>query len=138
MLQGFECGSAIDKLSVIWKSDMTDKMKCSFFQAAIVSILLYGCTSWTLTKWQEKRLDGQLHKNSASNIEQFLEAAPHIATAVRPPYHLSQKLSKLDETDMQDTAGEVGTSSLVMCSYGPYIWPSKSRAISSNLLTAAL
>ena len=26
-------------------------------------------------------------------------------------YHLSRKLSKLDEPDMQDTAGEVGTSS---------------------------
>ena len=50
--------TAIDKLSVIWKSDLTDKMKCSFFQAAVVSILLYGCTIWTLTKWLEKKLDG--------------------------------------------------------------------------------
>ena len=30
----------------------------SFFQAAVVSILLYGCTTWTLTKWLEKKLDG--------------------------------------------------------------------------------
>ena len=42
--------TAINKLSIIWKSDMTDKMKRSFFQAAVVSILLYGCTTWTLTK----------------------------------------------------------------------------------------
>ena len=33
-------------------------MKRSFFQAAVVSILLYGCTTWTLTKRQEKKLDG--------------------------------------------------------------------------------
>ena len=33
-------------------------MKCSFFQAAVVSILLYRCTTWTLTKRQEKKLDG--------------------------------------------------------------------------------
>ena len=33
-------------------------MKRSFFQAAVVSILLYGCTTWTLTKWLEKKLDG--------------------------------------------------------------------------------
>ena len=39
-------------------SDLTDKMKCSFFQAAVVSILLYGCTTWTLTKRLEKKLDG--------------------------------------------------------------------------------
>ena len=48
----------IDKLSIIWKSDLTDKMKRSFFQAAVVSILLCGCTTWTLTKRLEKKLDG--------------------------------------------------------------------------------
>ena len=31
----------------------------------------------------------------------------------------SRKLSKLDEPDMQDTAGESGSSSYVMYSYGP-------------------
>ena len=35
------------------------KMKCSFFQAAILSILLYGCTTWTLTKRMEKKLGGE-------------------------------------------------------------------------------
>ena len=49
---------AVDKLSIIWKSNLTDKMKHSFFQAGVVSILLYGCTTWTLTKWLEKKLDG--------------------------------------------------------------------------------
>ena len=37
---------------------MTDKIKRSFFQAGVVSILLYGCTTWTLTKLMEKRLYG--------------------------------------------------------------------------------
>ena len=37
-------------------------MKCSFFQAAIMSILLYGCTTWTLTKRLEKKLDGNYTK----------------------------------------------------------------------------
>ena len=40
------------------KSDLTDKMKCSFFQAAVVSILLYGCTTWMLTKQLKKKQDG--------------------------------------------------------------------------------
>ncbi len=48
--------TAIDKLSVIWKSDLTDKMKRSFFLAIVVSILLYGCTTWTLTKRMGKSL----------------------------------------------------------------------------------
>ena len=53
--------TAINRLSIIWKSDLTDKMKRSFFQAAVASvasILLYGCTTWTLTKRLEKKLDG--------------------------------------------------------------------------------
>ena len=49
--------TAIDRLSIVWKSDLTDKMKRSFFQTAVVSILLYGYTTWTLTKRLEK-LDG--------------------------------------------------------------------------------
>ena len=49
--------TAIDRLSIIGKSDLTDKMKRSFFQVAVVSILLYGCTTWTLTKRPEKKLD---------------------------------------------------------------------------------
>ena len=33
-------------------------MKGSFFQVAVVSILLYGCTRWTLNKRMEKKPDG--------------------------------------------------------------------------------
>ena len=50
--------TAINRLSIIWKSDLTDKMKRSFFLAVVTSILLYGCTTWTLTKRLEKKLDG--------------------------------------------------------------------------------
>ena len=50
--------TAVDRLLVIWKLDLTDEMKCSFFQAAVVSILLYGCTTCMVTKWMEKKLVG--------------------------------------------------------------------------------
>ena len=33
-------------------------MKRSFFPAAVVSILLYGCTTWKLNKLMEKKLEG--------------------------------------------------------------------------------
>ena len=46
--------TATDRLSIIWKM----KMKRSSFQAAAVSILLYGCITWTLTKRLERKLDG--------------------------------------------------------------------------------
>ena len=81
--------TAINRLSIIWKSDRTDKMKRSFFQAAVTSILLYGCTTWTLTKRLEKKLDSLLHKNAACNPEQVLAATPHKTPTLRPPtsYH---------------------------------------------------
>ena len=37
---------------------MAYRFKRSFFHAAVVSILLYGCTTWRLTKWLEKKQDG--------------------------------------------------------------------------------
>ena len=49
--------TAIDRLSVIWKSDLTDKIKHSFSQAVAVLILLYGCITWMLIKRMEKKLD---------------------------------------------------------------------------------
>ena len=51
---------AINRLLVIRKSDMTNKIKRSFLQAATVSILLYSCTTWTLTKWLEKKLNTRM------------------------------------------------------------------------------
>ena len=49
--------AANDSLSVIWKSDLTDKMKRVFFQAALVSILLHGYNNTlTLIKRLEKKL----------------------------------------------------------------------------------
>ena len=60
-------------------------MKHSFFQAAVMSILLYESTTWTLTKEARR----QLYKNVASNIEQVLAATPHKAPTVQSPttYH---------------------------------------------------
>ena len=49
--------SPIDKLLVIWKSNNSDKIKSNFFQAVVVSILLYGCTVWMLTMRIKKKLD---------------------------------------------------------------------------------
>ena len=40
-----EACSAIDRLSVIWKSYLSDKIKPNFFQAEFMSILLYRCTT---------------------------------------------------------------------------------------------
>ena len=51
------------------------KMKSSFFQAAVVSILLYGCTTWTLTKRLEK-LDGNYTEKLRALLNKFLRQHP--------------------------------------------------------------
>ena len=102
--------TAIDRLSIIWKSDQTDKIKRSFFQAAVVSILLYGSTTWTLTKRLEKKLDGNYTKMLRAILNYSWRQNPR-CTNYMAPCIPSRKLSKLDGPDMQDTAGEAGTSS---------------------------
>ena len=49
--------NSIGRLSSIWKSDLSDKIKRYFLQAMAMSILLYGCTTWTQPKHIEKKLD---------------------------------------------------------------------------------
>ena len=89
---------------------VTDKMKHSFFQAAVVSILLYGCTTWTLTKRMEKKLDGNYTRILRAILNKSWRKHP-TRTNCTATYLPSWKLSKLDEPDMQETAGEAGTSS---------------------------
>ena len=52
----------------------------------------------------------QLHKNVASCIEQVLEATLRNSSCT-DTYQPSQKLSKLNELDMRNTAGEVKMNS---------------------------
>ena len=99
--------TAIDWLSIIWKSDLTDKMKRSFFQEAVASILLYGGTTWTLTKRLEKKLDGNYTRMLRVVLNKSLRRDTNY-TATCPP---SRKLYKLDEPNTQDSAGESRTSS---------------------------
>ena len=81
-----------------------------FFLAAGVSVLLYGCTIWTLTKRLEKKLDG----NYTRMLRAILNKSWRQHLTSHPLYgHLPPitKLYKLDEPDTQDTAGEARTSS---------------------------
>ena len=58
---------ALDKLSIIWKSDLTDKMKRSFFQAAVDTAAWMHHLDVNKTAGEEARR--QLPKNVARNIE---------------------------------------------------------------------
>ena len=49
---------ALNKMTNIWESGMSRGLKIRFFLAAIESILLYGCESWTVTTKIERSLNG--------------------------------------------------------------------------------
>ena len=89
---------------------VTNEMKRSFFLAAVVSILLYGFTTWTLTKRLEKKQDSNYTRMFRATLNQSWRQHPtrHQLCATCLPY---RKLSKLEEPDTQDTAREAGTSS---------------------------
>ena len=53
--------------------------KTVFFQAAIISVLLYGCTKWMLTKHMEKKLD--------SNYTRMLQAILNKSWRQHPTKH---------------------------------------------------
>ena len=103
---------------LIFKLSLTDKMKRSFFQAVVVSILLYGCTTGTLTKQLKKKLDGNYTRMLRAILNKSWCNTPQDTnyTATCLP---SRKLYKSDEPDTQDTAGETRTNSSLMYSYGP-------------------
>ena len=84
--------TAIDKLSILWKSDLTDKIKSSFFQAAFVSILQYGCTTWTLTKRLEKKLDDNHTRMFRAILNKSWQQYPQ-GTNYTATYLSSRKLS---------------------------------------------
>ena len=108
--------AAIDRLLIIWKSDLTDKMNRSFFQAAVVSILLYGCTTWTQTKRLKKKLDG--------NYTRMLRAILNKSWRQHPTRHpLYSHLPPIMKTIQVRRASHTG-----------HCWRSKDELISYVLL----
>ena len=72
----------MDRLSIRWKSDLSDKIKRDFFQAAGVNtILRMHHIDADKTYWEKARQE--LHKNATSYIELILEATPHETATVR-------------------------------------------------------
>ena len=116
--------TAIDKLSIIWKSDLTDKMKRSFFQTAVVSILLYGCSTWALTKRLEKKLDGNYTRMLRAILNKSWRQ--HSTKHQQPPIMKTIQVRQTRHAllDKQRRAHK-------WCApMDPHIWPSKSRTTS--------
>ena len=144
--------TAIDRLSIIWKSNLTDKIKRSFFQAAVVSILLYGCTTWTLTKRLEKKLDGNYTRMLRAILNKSWRQHPtrHQLYGHLPPItktiqarrtrHAGHCWRSRDEliNDVLLWTPAYGRPRKWYTPVDPHVWPIKSRTTSSNMHTAAM
>ena len=78
-----------------------------FSQAADVMILLYGCTTWTLTKRTEKNLDG----NYTRMLRTILNKSRRQHPTKKQLYGHLPLITKLSKLDDPDTAKEVRTNS---------------------------
>ena len=73
-----------NRLTIIWKSYFSDKIKREFFRAVAVSVLLNGCTVWTLPKRLDNKLDGNYTRILRAVLKKVLEAALYKRVAVWP------------------------------------------------------
>ena len=91
-------------------------LKRSFFQAVVMSILLYGCTTWTLTKRLGKKLDG--------NYTRMLRAILNKSWRQHPTrHHLYGHLPPITKTIQARRTRHAG-----------HCWRSKDELISDVLL----
>ena len=102
--------TAVDRLSVIWKSNLTDKINRIFFPSigrvdtAIWMHHMGANYVWRKSLTATTQECCKLYWTSpGGNTPQN--------SSCTATYYPSRKLSKLDEPDMQNTAGEVKTNS---------------------------
>ena len=110
--------TAIDRLSAIWKSNLSYKKKSNFFKAAVVSILLYRCTTRMLTKRIQKTLDCKCTRMLRTILKKSWFEHPTKQLLCGHLFPVSRTIY-IRQQDMWDTTGEE-TNSLPTFSHRPY------------------
>ncbi len=88
-----EAWRACNKLTKIWKSDLTREIKISLFCSRVESVLPYGSGTWTLSEILTKQLDGcstrmiqtvlNIHWNQFLTNEQLYGGLPKLSDKIR-------------------------------------------------------
>ena len=124
--------TAIDRLSIIWKSDLTDKMKRGCVDTAI---WMHHMDANEAAGEETRR---KLHNNVESSIKQVLATTPHETPTIRTlaPHH-ENYTSQTNQT--RGTLLEKQGRAHKRCTpVDPHIWVCKSRTTSTNLHTATM
>ena len=104
---------------------------------AVASILLYGCTTWTLTKRLEKKLDGNYTRMLRAILNKSWRQHPtrHQLYGHLPP------ITKTFQVRRTRHAGHCWRSRDELISdtlVDPHTWPCKSRTTSTNIHSATM
>ena len=79
--------TAINWISVIWNSDLSNEIKRIFFLAAVVSVLLYGYNTWRWLSARRKSLTAIAQMQRAI-IKKIPEPTSHKIAVWPPTTHL--------------------------------------------------
>ena len=94
---------ALNKMNNIWKSNLSRTIKLLLFLATVVSILLYGSETWSLTVADEKRLDGTYTRM----LRQVLNISWKDKITNKELYGEAEKLSSIIQRRRLKLAGHV-------------------------------
>ena len=112
--------------------------KRSFFQAAVTSILLYGCTTWTLTKRLEKKLDGNYTRMLRAILDKSWQQHPtrHQLYGHLPPITKTMQVRRTRHAGHCWRSRDELISDVLL--WTPHTWPCKSRTSSTNIHSATM
>ena len=130
--------TAIDRLSIIWKSDLTDKMKRIFLPGSgcvDTAIWMHHLDAYEAAGEEAGR---KLHKNVESSIKQVLATTPHETPTIRTlaPHHKNYT-SSTNQT-RRTLLEKQGRAHKRCTPVDPHSWMCKSGTTSTNLHTAAM
>ena len=110
----------------------------SFFQAAVTSILLYGCTTWTLTKRLEKTLDGNYTRMLRAILNKSWRQHPtrHQLYRHLPPITKTIQARRTRHAEHCWRSRDELISDILL--WDPHTWPCKSRTTSTNIHSATM
>ena len=103
-------------MNKVWKSGMSDNLKCRLFVTTVESVLVYGCEAWTLTVKDKKALDGVYTRMLRAALNVSWE--DHIRNVDLYGFLPKLTLSGNGAWDSLDTAWDTQSSLPVNSSYG--------------------
>ena len=128
----------MDRLFIIWKSDLTDKLKGDFFQVVAVSVLLYGNTTWTLAKRLEYKLDGSCTRILRAALNKSWKQHPTKEQLYGHLPPITQTIREMANKTRRTLLEKRGRAHKQRAPVGPYAWTHQRGSANEDLHRAAL